>query len=85
MFLNIFKIKYTTKSASVSQCSPGNMPAQPCCKRADTIQGRLQDLAWGGAKNFFFQIWKFACPRVLPSCWCKLCADMPIKTEVMKL
>ena len=25
------------------------------------------------------------CPRVLPSFWCKLCADMPIKTEVMKL
>ena len=32
-----FKTKYTTKSTSVSQCSPGNMPGQPCSKRADTI------------------------------------------------
>ena len=37
MFLNIFKTKYTTKSTSVSQCSPGNRPAHPGCKRADTI------------------------------------------------
>ena len=25
------------------------------------IQGRPQDLGGGGAKNFFFQIWEFAC------------------------
>ena len=37
MFLNIFKTKYSTKSTSVSQCSPANMPAQLCCKRAGTI------------------------------------------------
>ena len=27
------------------------------------IQGRSQDLAGGGGKNYFFQIWKFACAR----------------------
>ena len=26
-----------------------------------TVQGRPQDLGGGGAKNFFFQIWEFAC------------------------
>ena len=46
------------------------------------VQGRPQGLAGGGAKNFFFQIWKFACallggfggmpPREKILKWCNL-------------
>ena len=32
-------------------------------------QGRPQDLAGGGAKNFFFQIWKFACREATCCAW----------------
>ena len=35
------------------------------------IQGRPQDLAGGGARNVFFQNWKFACREA--TC-CSLCA-----------
>ena len=28
-------------------------------------QGRPQDLGGGGAKNFFFQIWEFACREAM--------------------
>ena len=30
-----------------------------------SVQGRPQDLAGGGSKNFFFQIWKFACREAM--------------------
>ena len=33
------------------------------------FQGRPQDLAGGGAKNFFFQIWKFACREATCCAW----------------
>ena len=32
------------------------------------IQGRPQDLG-GGAKNFFFQIWEFACREATCCAW----------------
>ena len=34
-----------------------------------THQGRPQDLGGGGAKNFFFEIWKFACREATCCAW----------------
>ena len=33
------------------------------------MQGRPQDLAGGGGKKFFFQIWKFACREATCCAW----------------
>ena len=51
-----------TKSQSVLS-PPGSFPDEVC------IQGRPQDLGGGGAKNFFFQIWEFACREATCCAW----------------
>ena len=44
----------------VMYLSPLSMCVHDIC-----MQGRPQDLGGGGAKNFFFQIWEFACREAM--------------------
>ena len=55
------------------RCEP--IPTRYGTFRSYCIQGRSQDLAGGGARIIFFEIWKFACreaPREFFFKWCNL-------------
>ena len=48
-------------------CVSQLLPVIACIR--DRAQGRPQDLGGGGAKNFFFQIWEFACREATCCAW----------------
>ena len=65
--LHDFSISSSVELSFVVKLS--NFVVSTLSSKEHSIQGRPQDLRGGGAKNFIFQIWKFACREATCCAW----------------